>query len=247
MGKLAMWGAIGGAAAGVQKNIDVQRKREDEAKAQEREMALRKFEAEEAAKRQQSGFGHEEKMQGGEFGEREKLQGQEIKARGELQGQEIKAKEKEGAANRASAERIAGIRARATMAGHTTGKARWGFVSQKTDPIIDAKTGQIIPGKVQHVLRDSNRGLSFVQSGDRFMLPDTDPATTKHAAASEVRKLMEHPDQADNFLTTYKYLPLQFISSQTSTANYGPNASFSQSEPATQVDDENSDNDIPAQ
>lgn len=244
MGKLAMWGAIGGAAAGMQKNIDVQRKREDDAAANQREMALRKYEAEEAAKRLQTSTSSQEKIAGQEIASREGIAGKELSSRKELQGEEIEAKKEEGAANRASAERIAGIRARATAAGRTTSKGRWNFVSQKTDPVIDSKTGEVVPGKVQQILRDTNRGIAFVQSGDRFVLPDVDPTSTKRAAASEVRKLLENPDQADNFLATYKYLPMQFIASQSSSANYGKDASFSQSEPVAQDD---SDDYEPAQ
>lgn len=251
MGKLALWSAVGGIGAGMQKNIDVARKEKEDKDREEREFALHKFEAEEAAKRQQAGITSQEKISGQEIGSREKMTGQEIGSREKVAGQEIGAKKEEGAANRASAERIAGIRARATMSTHAGGKGRWNFVSQKTDPFIDPKTNQIMPGKVQNVLRDTNTGLSFVQSGDRFLLPDVDPAATKPAASSEIRKLLQNPDQADNFLATYKYLPMQFVAAQSSSANWGRNVSTTTSAPANpSADDDgstNPDDDIPAQ
>jgi len=231
MGKLALWGAVGGIGAGMQKNIEEQRKTEHEAEQHEREMAIRKYEAEEAAKRLSTEVGSREKVAGAEIASHEKVAGQEIGARKEMQSEEITSKETEGekerkfkagegAANRATARDVAGIRAAATAARANAGKARWQFSSQKTDATIDPKTGDIIPGKAQQVLRDTNRGLAFIASGDRFLLPDTDPATTKRAAASEVRKLLENPDQADNFLAAYKYLPAQFIARENAKASY---------------------------
>lgn len=246
MGKLALWGAVGGLGKGIQTNIEDERKRQGEVEAHEREMALRRYEAEEAAQRQQTGIAAQEGLQTQEIASREKIAGQEVGARKELQGTEIKAKKEEGAANRASAERIAGIRARATMAARSTGKKRWDFAAQKTDPTIDPKSGEIVPGKVVNVLRDTNRGLTFVQSGNRFLLPDVDPTTTKSAAASEVRKLLQNPEQADNFLATYKYLPAEFIASQSSSANWGGSSSMSTSAPVDS-DETNEDDNIPAQ
>jgi len=234
MGKLALWGAVGGIGAGMQRNIDEERKQQAAQQAHERDMAIRKFEAEEAAKRQSTGIEAQKGMQTEELGAREKMQGTEISARQKLQEQEIEAKQseggeerkfrgKEGAANRASAEKIAGIRASAVGARGAAGKSRWQFSSQKTDATIDPATGQVIPGKAQQVLRDTNKGLMFVASGDRFLLPDTDPATTRRAKPAAVQRLLENPDQADNFLAMYKYLPAQFIARENARANYvGP-------------------------
>jgi len=221
VGNLALWGAVGGLGKGIEKNADAERSQQAAAAQHEREMAIRKFEAEEAAKRQGTGITAQKEMQTQELGAREKLQSTEIKAKQQSQSEEEKFKAGEGAKNRASAERIAGIRAEATKAGKGgTAKGRWKLNTVKTDPYIDPNTNKIMPGGVQYVLGDTNRGIQFVQDQDRFLLPGADPKTTKRAAASEVQKLMDNPDQADNFMAAYKYLPAQFIAAQTSRANY---------------------------
>ena len=85
----------------------------------------------------------------------------------------------------------------------------------------------VVPGKQFSVLQHRD-GRQFVQVGDKFLPYDAskdevpDGGSVRRAAASEVDKLVQNPEQADNFLATYHYLPLQWFSAaqkQTDTQN----------------------------
>jgi len=253
MGMLEMAGAIGGIGRGIEKNVDYDRQKELMNLEEAREMRLRQFEAEQASKRQEAGFGHEEKMQseqqgfakgqqekgftheekmqGGEFGEREKLQkGTQTFESGEKQK------------DRASREKIAGIAANAA-----TNKARNSALAKRWESKVVKQTTMgpdNVPTETEQLtLFDKSSGRAFIQQGNKFF-PQGAPRTTKtpgtgkgqpatekpirDAAQSEIQKLKQNPDQADNFLRTYGYLPYEFFDGIGSNAGaYEPDTSAS--------------------
>jgi len=236
MGMLAVAGAIGGIGRGLEKNADEERKVEMQKLEEQREMRVRQFEAEQASKRQQADFGHEEKMQGSQqdfvkgqqesgFKHEEKMQGGEFGEREKLQKgtQTFEAGEHEK--DRRSREKIAGMAAsaRANSARNSAMAKRWEskVVKQTTYDARGLPTGDT----EALTLFDKSSGRAYVQTGDKFFpqgAPTTrkvkDPTTGKDmdqpirsAARSEVQKLIENPDQADNFVRTYGYLPYEFF------------------------------------
>lgn len=128
---------------------------------------------------------------------------------------------KQGEANRQNRKDIATIRASASMAGKG-GKApkTWTFhnVAMQGSFSKDPASGQtiMIPGKQFSVLQHRD-GRQFVQVGDKFLpydaskdeIPKAD--SVRRASSSEVDKLVQNPDQADNFLSTYHYLPMPWF------------------------------------
>jgi hypothetical protein len=109
MGKMAFWGGVAGAAEGAQKAIDVRVQNEQSDLDNQREQAILRMKQE-----------FEQQQQGREFGQQEKIKGMDISSATTLQtgkqefeasqqAAELEAKAKEGAADRASREKVASI------------------------------------------------------------------------------------------------------------------------------------------
>lgn len=208
MGKLALWGAVGGAGKGMVENAEAQRKIDMAQIEEMREVRIRQLENEMATVRQRQS----QEFQAGE-GEKDRgFKKEETAAerhfRESQAGEEREFKASEGSKDRASAERIAGMRAEA--AGGSK-KGRWDFSKVKETSMLEGG----MPGEFEiPMVRDKKTGRQYLQRGDRFMLPGDEPKSVRRAARSEVDKLMQNPGQADNFLNTYRYLPIEFFSMQ---------------------------------
>jgi hypothetical protein len=180
MGMMALAGAIGGLGAGMEKNVEHNREVEKMDLEEAREMRLRQFEAEQADKRQTAGFKHEEGMQEKGFGQQKELQkggfaheeGMQEKGFGqqkELQKGSQEFTGSEGAKDRASREKIAGISAaaRAGAASRSAAAKRWESKVVKSTT-MDEK-GLPIENEVISMV-DKNSGRSYVQDGTKFFL-----------------------------------------------------------------------------
>lgn len=243
MGMLEMAGALGGIGKGIEKNVDFERQKELMSLEEAREMRIRQFEAEQAAARQSAGFGHEEKMQEKGFGQQKELQkggfeheeGMQEKGFGQqekMQKGQQTFESGERAKDRASREKIAGISANAKAAKDRASAMakRWeSKVVKRTT--VDAK-GLPTESDVLSVF-DRSTARTYEQEGNKFF-PQGAPRTRKtpgagkeqpareepirDAARSEIQKLIENPDQADNFVRLYGYLPYEFFNGAGSNA-----------------------------
>lgn len=251
MGMMALAGAIGGVGAGMEKNVQHNREVEKMDLEEAREMRLRQFENEHADKRQDKGFSHEEGMQEKGFGQQRELQkggfaheeGMQEKGFGQQDKTQKSTQDftgSEGAKDRASREKIAGIgaAARAGAAKNSALAKRWESKVVKSTT-MDEK-GLPVENEVISMV-DKNTGRSYVQDGTKFFLQGapktrTIPGTGKEqratqapikdAARSEVEKLIQNPDQADNFVRLYGYLPYEFFNGMGNNAGtYDPNTS----------------------
>jgi len=223
MGMLALAGAIGGVGKGIETNAAAARDAQNKQLEEAREMRIRQFEAEEAAKRQQAGFSHDETMQTKAFGHEDTSQEKTFGQQTKLQDSQQKFTGGENQKTRASNEKIAGIRAQAANArakASAKGK-RWESKVTKTTSI--GANNMPIEQDVLSVF-DKNSARTYLQEGDKFFpqgasktikVKGPDGKITeqpiKNAARSQVELLLRNPDQADNFVRTYGYLPYEFF------------------------------------
>jgi hypothetical protein len=216
MGKLAAWGAVAGAGKGMQANIEAKQKKELMNLDEARTMRILQMQQEFQDKQRQSGQAHAKEMQGTQigaqkemqesgFGHDEKMQGVQQDFQQEMQGGEQEWKSGENEKDRATTLEAARIRENAAAA--KSKKDRWSFSKMKeTRPMGEGG----IPSEFEvPILRDGDTGRQYIQRGDRFMLPETEPASLKRAARSEVKKVVEGQLDPDVFLNAYKYLPIE--------------------------------------
>ena len=251
MGMLALAGAVGGVGKGIETNAAAARDAQNKQLEEAREMRLRQYEAEQAAKRQQAGFGHEESMQGKAFAHEDTSQQKVFGQQTGLQEGQQKFTSSENQKTRASNEKIAGIRAQAANArarASAKGK-RWESKVTKTTTI--GANNMPIEQDVLSIF-DKNSARTYLQEGDKFFpqgAPKTikvkgaDGKTTeqpiKNAARSQIELLLKNPDQADNFVRTYGYLPYEFFN--------GMDTAPAESTDTTTDETDNADDYIPAQ
>lgn len=258
MGMMALAGAIGGVGAGVEKNVQHNRELEKMDLEEAREMRLRQFEAEHADKRQDKGFAHEEGMQEKGFGQQKELQkggftheeGMQEKGFGqqkEMQQGLQKFTGAENEKNRKSREKIAGISAaaRAGAASRSAAAKRWESKVVKSTS-TDAK-GIPTENEVLSVF-DKRSARTYIQDGNKFF-PQGAPKTRtvkgadgktveqpiRDAARSQIELLIKNPDQADNFVRTYGYLPYEFSSVW---ENSNPGAVYDDPTPVDSTEDD---------
>lgn len=225
MGSLALAGAVAGAGKGMVENAEFEQKMQAQKAAadyeQTRQEALERMRADNA--KEVEGMRAAGAMNVAR--EQEKWHTQDVATETQAKASEgQKQREflsKQGEANRENRKEIAQIKASAAVAGRG-GKApkTWTY-HNITMPGSVGKDAQgnpmMIPGKQFSVLQHRD-GRQFVQVGDKFMPYDAskdevpDAGSVRRAAASEVDKLVQNPDQADNFLATYHYLPMQWFS-----------------------------------
>lgn len=224
MGSLALAGAVEGAGRGLVANADIQQKVAAQKAAADyettRQMALERMRSENAQQIEQQRAGAQmgvAKLQ--QQWHTEDVQ-KEVEAKASESSKQREFQGKENEANRQNRKDIATIRASAQI-GARAGSAKppkdWTFRNVTQQPSIDPVTKALVPGKQYSVLQNRD-GRQFVQAGDKFMPYDAsmdsvpDPGSVRRAASSEVEKLVQNPDQADNFLATYHYLPMQWFS-----------------------------------
>lgn len=131
-----------------------------------------------------------------------------------LERDKLDADVSEGAKNRASNEKIAGVRAAATRdaaGARGANKKRWTVNKTANTDIKKGTTTEDI------VLTDNNSGRTYKQLGGMFV-PQGTAGTPRQAARSEIAKLVSNPGAADQFLKTYGYLPLEAFGNNQSTA-----------------------------
>lgn len=225
MGMLALAGAIGGVGRGMEKNVEHNREVEMKELEEQREMRIRQFEAEQQNTRQEKGFTHEEGMQEKGFGQQKEMQSG---------AQKFTAGENEKERN--SREKIAQTRADATRRSALSSQLakRWESKVVKSTS-VDAK-GLPVENEVLSVF-DKNSARTYIQEGNKFFpqgAPKTRPGPKdtkgnqtqqpiRDAARSEIDKLLQNPDQADNFVKTYGYIPFEFFNGMGNNAGvYDP-------------------------
>jgi hypothetical protein len=256
MGMMALAGAIGGVGAGMEKNVEHNRELEKMDLEEARETRLRQFENEHADKRQDKGFSHEESMQDKGFTQQKDLQKGGFEHDESMQkstfGQQDKTQKStqeftgsEGAKDRASREKVAGISAaaRGAAASRSAAAKRWESKVVKSTT-LDEK-GLPTENEVISMV-DKNTGRAYVQDGTKFFLQGSPKTRTvpgtgkdkratqapiKDAARSAVQRLIDNPDQADNFVRMYGYLPYEFFNGM------GNNAGVYDATPPAATDD----------
>lgn len=122
-------------------------------------------------------------------------------------------KESEGALDRKSAEKVAGIRATATAAG---GRAKKRFTTNKVAK-ESMKAGGEMSKTEDVVLTDNESGQTFQQVGDKF-LPQGGQVR-KEANQEALNHLRTNPDSADQFLQHYGYLPVGVFATGTAASD----------------------------
>lgn len=207
MSKLALWGAVAGAAEGAEKNIENRRKSEEADLDEQREIRLKELEdrlrgGREAGNIKERGAQAEAlqaKQQSFTAGESEKTRS--AKSEEERLSREHEAAQSE--LDRASEERMNDI----TAGSKGSGK-RWEF---KTS--TQTRTGEGgIPEQYDVVsLSDKGSGRTFVQKGSRFIPQGTEPGSIRRAPRAAIADLLANTDQADAFLEAYNYLPIEFF------------------------------------
>lgn len=123
----------------------------------------------------------------------------------------------EGAKDRASNEKIAGVRAAATRdaaGARGANKKRWTVNKAASTTMLK---GGGLDTHEDIVLTDNTSGRTYKQLGGMFV-PQGSSATPRKAAKSEIAKLVANPGAADQFLNTYGYLPLEAFGNDQSTA-----------------------------
>lgn len=250
MGMLEVAGALGGIGKGIEKNVDFDRQKELMSLEEAREMRIRQFEAEQAAQRQSAGFEHEDKSQAKGFEQQKDLQTGGFKHEEGMQEKGFGQQEKlqkgqqtfeggEKQKDRASREKIAGMAASAAAA-----KARNSAMAKRWESKVVKNTTTDAKGmpveQDQLTVFDKSSGRAYVQQGNKFFQQGAPRSRTtpgagkgqpareepiRDAARSEVQKLVENPDQADNFVKLYGYLPYEFFNGVGNNAGaYDPTA-----------------------
>lgn len=218
MGKLAMWGAIGGAAEGVQKNIEQTNKEKmmdlDEARTmrilaitQKHQSTMQSTDITAREGMQQTDIDAEKERQKIGIDAQRDQQGAGFEHDVDIQGSEQSFKRVENDKDRASAERIA-----STRADGSTGKSkRW--TSKVTTSTRPGPNG--IPEQFDSlVVFDNQDAVTYQQQGDKFVPQGTEPASIRRAPKSAIKNLMENQDTVDDFLEMYNYLPVQYLRAQ---------------------------------
>ncbi len=167
----------------------------------DRQMALQRMQNEFAAGENQKG----RDLTAAEGGKNRQVQVGQLG----LERDKLDANISEGAKDRASAEKIAGIRADATRkaAGARGNKSRWAINKAASESLT--KDGGM--SKVEEiVITDKDKGRTYKQQGDIF-LPQGAPPPAKKAHRSEIAKLVENPEASDQFFKTYGYLPMEWF------------------------------------
>lgn len=208
MGLIAA-GALGGLGKGITENAEATRVAQAKELENAREQAIREYEAGQASQRQQTGFTHEESMAEKEKATRKELQsGQQTFESGQGE-EERKFKGGEGEKERAKDIKVAEIQANARASAGGSKRGRW----QSKSITTTTTTPDGLPVQNSSLaLFDAKTGRSYMQNGDRFFPQGVESKSVRRAARSEITKLLKSPDQADNFLHTYNYLPIEFFS-----------------------------------
>ena len=238
MGSLLLAGAVKGAGEGIAENAQLEQKMEaQKAMAdyeQQRQMGLERMRNENAqaieSKRAQSQLGVAQLQEQWHTADVQ----QETEAKAAEGSKQREFLGKQGEANRQNRKDIAQIRASAQVEsrqGAAKAPKTWSYRnitmpgSMGVDPVTKQPT--IIPGKQFSVLQHRD-GRQFVQVGDKFLPYDAskdqvpDGGDVARAASSEVDKLVAHPEQADNFLATYHYLPMKWFSASQQKVDQTP-------------------------
>lgn len=208
MGILAMAGALQGLGKGIQSEVADQRSTEKETRQEQKEIRLRQMEMD----YQNSAEGKREAFQSSQqdklFGQQKQLAEATQTRQEAVEGQKTTSAEKIASEGNASRERIAGVRAKAAMAGKKF-QSRWQFVSVPgAAQIVD---GQITNKPASLILADKASGKAWSQKGDKFLPQGVDPASVKSPGKGAIDFLMQNPDAADEFVAKYNYLPSKFI------------------------------------
>ena len=128
--------------------------------------------------------------------------------RSDYHKKDLALRESEGRADRESREKIAKIDAnsRAAAAAARGNKSGWKVNKVATESMT--KEGSM--SKREDIVITSPRGTTFKQQGDMFVPQGSTPRIPKNRAAMEAR-LRENPEAADEFASTFGYLPSWYL------------------------------------
>lgn len=208
MGILAMAGALQGLGKGIQGEVANSREIDKEKRQEEKEIRLRQMEMDyqksAEAQRQTFQSGQQDKL----FGQQKQLAEATQTRQEAVEGQKTTSAEKIASEGNASRERIAGVRAKASMAGKKF-QSRWQFVA--VPGAAQIVNGEITNKPASLILADKASGKAWSQKGDKFLPQGVDEKTVKTPGKGAVDFLMQNPDAADEFVAKYNYLPSKFI------------------------------------
>lgn len=206
MGKLAQWGALAGAAEGMEKNVEYARKESMSKLDEQREIRLKQLEDQMRTKQAERGYAHDEKIQGAKIDASKDIQSgdQTFKSAEAQLNRNFEAGQQEK--DLAAKKEIAGIQAGSK--GTTAAYKRW---DAKTT--TQTRTGESgIPEQYDSVaLFDKGTGRTYMQQGSRFLPQGTDPKAVRRAPREAIADLLSDPTKADAFIEAYSYLPIEFF------------------------------------
>lgn len=223
MGKLAMWGAVAGAGKGLHEVSTERQKAEiraGESKIDhERNMAIERFratKAEELESQRQEGatdrtnIGAETDITTTEMqvGGAQTRTETTTDAAADRQNDQQAFQMEESSLDRASAERIASLRASASSASIRAALERF---EPKVLTVQEAAQYGMTNDVDTPAVYDKQEGRWYVQEGNRYILPGTPAESIRRAPTEAENHLFSNPGNANSFLSTYSYLPMGFL------------------------------------
>lgn len=227
---LAAAGAIGGIGQAMIGDVQHQRDLDKMEFDQAREVRLRQMEETFRTNERVSSEAHADTLQDKNLAGHAAISQNEITKARELQKEKEGVEHTEKGLDRASREKIAGIKA-AAVGSNKKMDSPFIFKNTPASQVFTPEGMKTTPAQATVSFKyGPAKGQTFVQKGtsvtgpdgkvsgftNNFYPPEVDPKTTRRVNPEIIEDLLAHPDKASEFVEAYGYLPGKFVNSMQS-------------------------------